>query len=484
MIDALNRALEIFCFHSEATINEVITNGLFPIADAMDVNRIVVYRCIENEGETRLKQMYRWVKTEGGLTDLSLDLLPDTRTIAGWLEILQQDLCVNRRLCDMSDDEISFMDIFGIKSVLMAPIFTLGEFWGCIFFQNHISERLIDEDCMDVTRSFAYLCANAIIRAEMEYEAAERHELNRVMFNAAPIGLTTFDGNFSLIDCNDSMSTLFSVTKEYFIDHFYELSPEYQPDGAKSSEKMLEIMKWVLAGEKLTMEWVFCSSTGEPIPCEITGTRMRHKGKYIGLGYVYDLRHIKKMEESIKWLESEATKAYYDPLTGIYNRRHFDENLSRLMKTLSRSGSMLSLMMIDVDYFKKYNDTYGHSAGDNCLKIIADTISKSITRADDFAARYGGEEFAVVLPNTDENGACVIADKLLENIRKCGIPHEKNDAADCVTISIGVTTGKVTGSHSEDDYIKSADEMLYKSKQNGRNRYSFTTIKETNLLLL
>ncbi|MDR0464585.1 MAG: GGDEF domain-containing protein [Treponema sp.] len=162
-----------------------------------------------------------------------------------------------------------------------------------------------------------------------------------------------------------------------------------------------------------------------------------------------------------------------DPLTGIYNRRFFDGNMKKIIKSLSRTESKLSLLMIDIDFFKKYNDTYGHDKGDNCLREVAQAISKCIIREDDFTARYGGEEFAVVLPNTDENGAAIIADKLLKKVYSCGIPHETSAVSDFVTVSIGGTTGIVNFSHEETDYIKYADSALYKSKNSGRNRYTF-----------
>ena len=169
-------------------------------------------------------------------------------------------------------------------------------------------------------------------------------------------------------------------------------------------------------------------------------------------------------------------KVHYDALTGIFNRRFFDENLNRLMKSQSRSNGMLSLMMIDIDFFKRYNDKYGHSMGDNCLKAVANTLTQCLTRADDFVARYGGEEFVVVMPNTNETGARSIASKLLENVRELGIPHEKSKAANCVTISIGVTSGTVNYLQSGEDYIQKADEMLYESKRNGRNKYTFSSL--------
>ena len=182
---------------------------------------------------------------------------------------------------------------------------------------------------------------------------------------------------------------------------------------------------------------------------------------------------ISNAEKNARELKIEADKIYYDPLTGIHNRRFFDESMKRIISSLSRSGILLSLLMIDIDFFKRYNDTYGHVEGDKCLKIVAQTLSQTVTRADDFVVRYGGEEFVIVLPNTDEHGVRLIAEKLLENIRDCNIPHEQNDAANCLTVSIGATTGKVAHTHSADDFVKKADEMLYKSKQNGRNRYYF-----------
>ena len=165
-----------------------------------------------------------------------------------------------------------------------------------------------------------------------------------------------------------------------------------------------------------------------------------------------------------------------DPVTGIYNRRYLDENLKRTINFLSRSHGTLSLLMIDVDLFKNYNDAYGHNKGDTCLKTIAEGLRASLMRANDFVARYGGEEFTVVLPNTDENGARMVADRLLESIRNRNIPHKASNVADHVTISIGVTTGVVQQTLTEDDYIKQADKALYMSKQNGRDRYTFLSL--------
>jgi diguanylate cyclase (GGDEF)-like protein len=167
-----------------------------------------------------------------------------------------------------------------------------------------------------------------------------------------------------------------------------------------------------------------------------------------------------------------------DPLTGIYNRRYLDGSLKKIIKLHSRTGGSLSVLMIDIDNFKKYNDTYGHDAGDDCLGMVAGVLSQCVIRDEDFIARYGGEEFAVVLPNTEENGARLIAERILEKMRECKILHEKSDIAVYVTVSIGVTTGIINHLQHGSDYIKAADKALYESKNNGRNRYTFRKLEE------
>ena len=301
-----------------------------------------------------------------------------------------------------------------------------------------------------------------------EQRKLESAEMSKLMLDTSPLCIQLWDKNLKIIECNEAAAKLYGFEdKQEYIDRFInECSPEFQPDGQNSKEKAAGLLSKAFKEGRCVFDWMHQMPDGTPMPTEITLVRVDYKNDHLVVGYTRDLRDILR-------LETEAEKAYYDALTGINNRRYFDENLKRLLKTISRSGSVLSLLMIDIDFFKKYNDTYGHSEGDNCLRIVANTISKCITRTDDFVARYGGEEFVVVLPNTDEKGACLIAEKLLHNIQLRRIPHEKSDIADYVTISIGVVTGKTDRMQNMDDYIKKADEMMYASKQGGRNRYTF-----------
>jgi len=171
-------------------------------------------------------------------------------------------------------------------------------------------------------------------------------------------------------------------------------------------------------------------------------------------------------------LETENKSAIYDELTSVFSRLFFEESIDRLLKSLSRSGSVLSLLMVDIDHFKKYNETYGQSAGDDCLKAVADALRNSMKRTDDFVVRYSGEEFVIVLPKTEEAGACIVAQRLLESVRYRNIPHEKSEAADHVTVSIGVITGNVEYAHTAEDFIKRATEMLSIAKNSGRDKYN------------
>lgn len=174
-----------------------------------------------------------------------------------------------------------------------------------------------------------------------------------------------------------------------------------------------------------------------------------------------------KIEILNKTLEQQAMQ---DGLTGLANRRHFDYTLTTELTRASRDATPLSLIMMDVDHFKLYNDSYGHLKGDECLKNIAGAVRSSLNRPSDLAARYGGEEFGVILPNTDASGALVIAEQIRASVRQLEIEHRKNTSG-LVTISLGVSTWNRTNRMPlASDLIESADNALYESKNTGRDR--------------
>jgi diguanylate cyclase (GGDEF)-like protein len=160
--------------------------------------------------------------------------------------------------------------------------------------------------------------------------------------------------------------------------------------------------------------------------------------------------------------------ANHDGLTGIANRRSFDERLSNEWKRERRDLRTLSLLMIDVDHFKLYNDTYGHQAGDSCLQEIARVMDQVVYRPGDLVARYGGEEFAVILTATHAHGACIVAQRILDRIAELAIPHSSGEGGH-VTLSIGIATSLPKPDMTLENLISAADGALYRAKHAGRN---------------
>jgi diguanylate cyclase (GGDEF)-like protein/PAS domain S-box-containing protein len=161
--------------------------------------------------------------------------------------------------------------------------------------------------------------------------------------------------------------------------------------------------------------------------------------------------------------------ARIDGLTNVSNRRHFDELLHQEWGRLKREKGELALLLCDVDYFKDFNDTYGHLEGDQCLKDIARTINSALQRPSDTAARYGGDEFVIILPNTTLEGAMHLGEDIRESIYRLFIRHEKSPIADRVTVTIGASSGLPDDTLPEDKFIWQADKALYEAKMKGRN---------------
>ncbi|MDR0498102.1 MAG: GAF domain-containing protein, partial [Treponema sp.] len=175
IIDALIEAIEIFTSHEAITFEEVMTNGIRPIAETVGLDRVIFYRLVDSGQDKRFGQIYRWVMAEDGLASLDdeLKILPNVPVLTRWLSIMAKGGSIRIRKSDMSEDEIVFLNSFGVKSILILPIFTHGEFWGAVSFQDHSNDRFFDEGCADLLLSAAQLCANSIIRAEMSKKAGE-----------------------------------------------------------------------------------------------------------------------------------------------------------------------------------------------------------------------------------------------------------------------------------------------------------------------
>jgi len=178
-----------------------------------------------------------------------------------------------------------------------------------------------------------------------------------------------------------------------------------------------------------------------------------------------DMTSLKRAQQELELLAS------HDGLTGIVNRRGFDAKMSLEWRKGEADGQPLSLLLIDVDHFKRFNDTYGHPAGDECLKSIATALFQATHRPADLVARYGGEEFAFVLPSTNQIGASRVAQRILESIASIALPHSGNDGLGIVSVSIGGATVVPSDKTNLSQLIDRADRGLYEAKHGGRNRF-------------
>lgn len=233
-----------------------------------------------------------------------------------------------------------------------------------------------------------------------------------------------------------------------------------------------ELAKRFIASDRRVLEQKSIEAVSHAVP---TAFGSRHfagvrfvipgaDGEPIGIcGFAIDVT------ERIELAEKLEKLATTDALTGLANRRRFDEHLATEVARAARNGEPLSLVLCDVDNFKRYNDLYGHPRGDGCLVAVARVLAGLVRRPTDLAARYGGEEFAIVLPNTNEEGASLVASRLREAVRALTMDHDGNDGRGVVTVSAGVAT--IIGGWTPAEVIALADRSLYQAKAAGRDRH-------------
>jgi len=441
-------------FLADAYVETLFADTLRMVGEFMNIAQLLLYK-FEDDGSAFICQN-EWISPESGLETLigSKFELSDTMAsiINNLLSINTGNLCLSSNNPFFKDEMKPYRKNF--QNFITTPIFIKGKIYAVLDFSRK-------DDGWEWSESEINL---AILVSDVFSGVFERDAMERqfCIVENTPDLVLSVTTDAAVEYANPAGAAVIGYIKSELVtkglgvifeeNTLVDVKETYIPDAMHGKSAQFEIETTHKDGEKRVLA-VSIFQTGKD-----------------SLGMIF--RDLTKIRE----LEIENEKVFFDGLTNIYNRRFFDESITHIIKSLSRSGSTLSLMMIDVDFFKKYNDTYGHSAGDSCLKTVADVLSKNIPRIDDFVARYGGEEFVVVLPNTDENGARNVAERLLINIRKCNILHEKSDAANHVTISIGITTSSVEHTHTADDFIKRADKMLYKSKQNGRDRYTLSRI--------
>ena len=349
MRDALNKMAGVFLSQNEETPEKRMTEGVKIISEVLDLDRISIWRNVAMPDGLHAEQMYHWYKEEGGTTAPALSAASFAKFAPRWEKLLANNELINSPVSLLP--EAPLLKSFGCKSIFVAPIFNNDGFWGFVLFEDRCNERFFDENAAKMMGSAAFNFANAVARAEIEREMSEEKGFNEALFNMAPIGLAVFDDEFRFVDCNETILKMYGITKEHYAKHFYDLSPEFQPDGMRSRDKAREVMRRALNGESMAIEWMHKSLAGELIPCELTLTRTKYNGKYITIGYVYDLRNIRK-------IEAEAVEAE-ERMQVMFNSMPFTANLIdkdyRLIDCNQEAVKLLG-MPNKREYIEKFHD--------------------------------------------------------------------------------------------------------------------------------
>lgn len=274
---------------------------------------------------------------------------------------------------------------------------------------------------------------------------------------------------------NKSMAFLLNITDVEKIP-LENIISENQPPGMNKSQIIDDILNGSIGGKVIYIQ----DKSKYPRACQASSapfeTDKPRNGLLLILTDVSEENRIKKeLYDLNRKLEDMA---HTDSLTQIANRRRFDQILIREWQRAQRNQNPLSLIVLDIDYFKKYNDLYGHGKGDTCLYKVAQEINRNAKRPADKACRIGGEEFGVILPDTSFEGAGIIAEKIRSGVENLKIPHEDSEISGSVTVSLGICCAKKFKEMAKSEIIQTADKALYQAKEGGRNRVEAIEISD------
>jgi diguanylate cyclase (GGDEF)-like protein/PAS domain S-box-containing protein len=300
---------------------------------------------------------------------------------------------------------------------------------------------------------------------------AEKEEYLRSIMGTVVDAIITADEKGNIETANAAVEQVFGYTPETLVgqDIGMLLSPEDRPNHTAALQRFVQSHAPKLKGRKLT--GTAQKADGSTFPMEVALSEARIGKRRIFTAVMRDVSEEKALVHNLKDKNRELEYlSSHDVLTGLYNRRTADAQLAQEWGRAVRNKTELTILIIDVDYFKAYNDTYGHQSGDKCLRQLAETMAAQLRRPPDFLARYGGEEFIAILPETTLDGACQVAERVRAAVEALALPHEKSQSAACVTISIGASSIQPSSDNRFEMVVSGADEALYTAKQQGRNR--------------
>ena len=286
------------------TLFDSLNKGLTPVADVMNIEGVAIFNVFDIDSEERLGLVYRWNRAKGGTVpiDEELLMLPKLPVVENINAILAKGGVINTNSNIMSPDEAAFFSKFGVKSVLMIPVFINGTLRGNVSFENHTVNRHFDESEIELLRSAAFMCANAIIYEDLKREIDDANEHARLMLDSTPLCCQLFDSNFKKIDCNQEAIRLFGFKdKREFLERAHELYPEYQPDLQLSTEKVkMRLEEAAKRGKSEIFEWTYRMLDGTIMPAEALIVRLPYGDDFLLAGYTRDLREHARMMNDIE----------------------------------------------------------------------------------------------------------------------------------------------------------------------------------------
>ncbi|MEG4148427.1 diguanylate cyclase domain-containing protein [Microcoleus sp. Pol12B5] len=392
-------------------------------------------------------------------------------------------------LCDDSQTdsrvEQSVCQRIGIRSLVVVPLFYQDDRVGVLKVVSARPCAFTESDIHTLQLMAGFLAGSLHLASEFDAknillsQLQESEERYRSVIRSMTEGVVLQLADGQITTCNASAGRILGLTPEQLMGRT-SIDLDWrtvQEDGSpfpcqqhpamitlRTGKPVSNVVMGIHKSDK-TLTWISINS--QPL------FQMNQSQPYAVVTTFADITERKRAEEMLRHrAEQERLIATTDGLTQVANRRCFDERLQSEWHRLIQGKQLLSLIMLDVDYFKRYNDCYGHQAGDICLVKVASSAAQAVKRSSDLLARYGGEEFAAILPNTDADGAIAVAESIREAIRDLGIPHEQSDVSAIVTVSMGIATVIPTAEISPDELVALADRALYDAKRQGRDRYT------------
>jgi diguanylate cyclase (GGDEF)-like protein/PAS domain S-box-containing protein len=300
-------------------------------------------------------------------------------------------------------------------------------------------------------------------RSRVERSLRESQERYRTIYLHAAEGILLIDFRGEIVECNPQILRMLGYREPDLVGR--NVFSLFHHEDLKKTPPQLDKLR---AGEAIFIERRVRTATGAYLLCEQSAKKINDD--LIILLY-RDITERKVAEVALERANEALDRlAHIDGLTQIANRRKFDQVLKSEWQRMKREGKLLGMILSDIDFFKQFNDIYGHQAGDDCLRGVAATLSAMVHRPADLVARYGGEEFMVLLPDTDLEGCEQIAEKMRLAIEALRIRHDGSKVHTVVTMSFGVAATAASGAGTLDDLVGAADRALYRAKESGRNR--------------